>query len=82
MSFAYLAFRQHLLHGYLRQFADLRAEYSLTQMEIELLLFLWEHPAMDTASAFINWSGTPKVTDFRDGGTSGSKRDSVQAAGF
>lgn len=52
-DFEFLAFRQTVYHLYIRMFEPVLARYGLTQMEMDLLLFLSNHPGYDTAAELV-----------------------------
>ena len=50
----FLALRQVLYHFYTEIFADMQESYRMTQMEINVLLFLANNPQFDTAAELVN----------------------------
>lgn len=49
-----LAMRQHLFHLYQEMFLPVLDTYHLTQMEVDILLFLANNPQYDTASEIVS----------------------------
>jgi DNA-binding MarR family transcriptional regulator len=53
MDFEFLAFRQTAYHLYGRLFEPVLTRYGLTQMEMDILLFLSNNPQYDTAAELV-----------------------------
>ena len=60
MTFDYISFRQALFQFYESHFTTVRHLYGLSQLEIELILYLQETPEKDTAISFVRISGFAK----------------------
>ena len=50
----FLALRQVLYHFYTELFSSMQESYKMTQMEINVLLFLANNPQFDTAAELVN----------------------------
>ena len=53
MELEFLGCRQLINHLYTRQFSDLLAQYELSQMEVDIILFFANNPQYDTASELV-----------------------------
>ena len=55
-----LIYSSHFRHFYSRAFQELAAEYSLTQLEVDILLFLYNNPNYNTARDITSIRGFAK----------------------